>query len=43
MNMAALSRHNKGKVCMKDIAPWDEPQDILDNENESTDTHNKVK
>ena len=28
---------------MKDIAPWDEPQDILDNENESTDTHNKVK
>ena len=38
VNMAALSRHKKGKVCMKDNAPWDEPQDIPDNEDESPDT-----
>ena len=37
-NMEALSRHKKGKVCMKDNAPWDEPHDIPDNEDESPDT-----
>ena len=36
--MEALSRHKKGKVCMKDNASWDEPHDIPDNEDESPDT-----